>query len=251
MNPDIWRACDGPTTLRDLAGTLVRIVESQAQIATHRLVSTLEEQALLEELLEAVKPPAPAAARGLHYLLATPFRYPPLRHGSRFGRRHEPSLFYGSLSLDTVLAEAAYYRLVFWQGMTVPPKSPLTTQHTVFSVDYGCTRGVQLQLPPFAQWRASLTHPADYSLTQALGSAMREGGVEAFEFVSARDPAGGLNVALYSPAALTGRRPENNQNWLAETSATHVGFYCHEEARVHHFDAAAFLVEGALPVPAV
>jgi len=31
------------------------------------------------------------------------------------------SLFYGSLSIETVLFESAYYRFVFWQGMTVPP----------------------------------------------------------------------------------------------------------------------------------
>jgi hypothetical protein len=251
VTADLWTACEGPTALCPLAGTLVRIVESQEQIATHRLVSTLEEQAVLEEVLETSKPPRPAAAHGLHYLLATPFRYPPLRHGSRFGRRHEPSLLYGSLQLDTVLAEAAYYRLLFWRGMAVPPKPPLTTQHAVFSADYGCERGIRLHHPPFDSWRATLTDPSDYSASQALGSAMREAGVEAFEFVSARDPAAGLNVALFSPAALTGRRPESCQNWLAETSGDRVGFYCHEEARVHHFEAASFLVDGVLPVAAV
>ncbi|NJD08839.1 MAG: RES domain-containing protein [Methylococcaceae bacterium] len=250
MTADLWAACDGPATLRPLAGTLIRIVESQVQVATHRLVSTLEEQALLEDLLESVKPPFPAAAQGLHYLLATPFRYPPLRHGSRFGRRHEPSLFYGSLSLSTVLAEAAYYRLVFWHGMAVPPKSAITTQHTVFSVGYGGDRGIRLQHPPFETWQAALTHPADYSVSQALGTAMREAGVQAFEFVSARDSAGGLNVALFGPGALTGRRPESSQNWLAETWGEQVGFYCHEEARVHHFQLEAFKVDGRLPVPA-
>lgn len=57
------------------------MVESQEQVATLQLVDTLEEQALLEELLESSKPPVPADAEPLHYLLKTPFRYPPLRWG--------------------------------------------------------------------------------------------------------------------------------------------------------------------------
>src|SRR5512142_429329 len=104
-----------------LAGTLLRLVESQEQVATHQLVRSLERQAVLEDMLEATKPPWRKGSERLHYLLATPFRYPPLQHGSRFGTRSEPSLFYGSQETRTVLAEAAYYRFVFWHGMRPPP----------------------------------------------------------------------------------------------------------------------------------
>src|SRR5690625_4094619 len=105
------------------------MVESQEQVATSRLVASLARQAVLEELLEASKPPVPLEVTGLGYLLATPFRYPPLRHGSRFGSRDEPSLFYGSRGLPPLLAEVAYYRFVFWKGMSRPPPAPLRTQH--------------------------------------------------------------------------------------------------------------------------
>lgn len=230
---------------------MFRLVESQEQIATNRLVSTLDEQAVLEELLEAVKPPRPTAAGGLHYLLATPFRYPPLRYGSRFGRRDEPSLFYGSLTVETVLAESAYYRLVFWQGMEAPPKKLLRTQHTLFSAGYACAHGIKLHQPPFDAWQDELTHRCSYTATQALGSAMREAGVEAFEFISARDPDAGLNVALFSPAALAGTRPDMSQNWLSETSADRVSFYCAEHVSVYSFNLSTFWVDGALPTPAV
>lgn len=120
---EIWRQCKGERHIRPLQGRLVRLVESQEQVATLQLVDTLEEQALLEELLESSKPPVPADAEPLHYLLKTPFRYPPLRWGSRFGRRHEPSLFYAALKLETAMAESAYYRCVLWSGMAVPPPS--------------------------------------------------------------------------------------------------------------------------------
>lgn len=248
---DIWAAVGAEAPVVELAGDLVRLVESQEQIATNRLVDTLEEQALLESLLESSKPPLPQAARGLHYLLATPFRYPPLRHGSRFGGHFEPSLFYAAFDTATVLAESAYYRFVFWHGMAVAPASPLASQHTLFGAPWRCARGVQLQLPPFDRWREQLTDPADYSATQRLGTAMRQAGVEAFEYVSARDPAGGLNVALFTPMALAARRPDFMQAWLAETDAGEVRFYCQEERLVHRFPLGQFLVAGRLPMPAV
>ena len=251
--PDIWAARGAAAPLVRLAGNFLRLVESQEQVATRRLVDTLEEQALLEELLEASKPPLPvlAAAEGLHYLLATPFRYPPLRHGSRFGRRFEPSLFYASLATPTLLAEAAYYRLVFWFGMESPPAAPLATQHTLFGSAYRTDRGLRLQAPPFDDWQAALTDRADYSATQQLGAAMREAGIAAFEYRSARDPAGGINVALFTPAALASPRPAFTQAWLGETSGEGVRFYCPEERRVAAFELGDFMVDGRLPMPAV
>ena len=130
---EIWRACAGQAAPVRLGGTIHRVVESQEQVATNALVDTLAEQALLEELLERSKPPLADGSRGLHYLLATPFRYPPLPWGSRFGSRFEPSLFYAARHVDTALAEGAFYRFVFWTGMQTPPPAPLHTRHTVFA----------------------------------------------------------------------------------------------------------------------
>lgn len=90
---DLWQFCSGYSFITPLSGTLYRLVESQEQIATRQLVDTLEEQALLEEMLETVKPSYPGRLDHLHYLLKTPFRYPPLKWGSRFGRTFEPSIF--------------------------------------------------------------------------------------------------------------------------------------------------------------
>jgi hypothetical protein len=104
----IWEACHGAGQIRRVGGTLYRLVESQEQVATLGYVDTLEEQALLEAMLDEVKPPYRAGTEGLHYLLRTPFRYPPLPWGSRFGRVHEPGIFYGARNTDATLAEAAY-----------------------------------------------------------------------------------------------------------------------------------------------
>jgi len=233
-----------------LAGTLRRLVESQEQIATNSLVHSLDQQAVLEEMLEGTKPALRQGTEPLHYLLAAPFRYPPLPHGSRFGARTEPSLFYGSVSHATVLAEAAYYRFVFWNGMAIPPAEKYVTQHTLFGAEYRTERGINLRQPPFSRYQKQLTDPADYSASQQLGTAMRATGIEAFEFASARDPARGSNIALFTPNALAQSAPSSFESWLCETAGTHVRFYARQGTGVHDFSRALFLVNGKLPQPA-
>jgi len=245
-----WAACLEHAGLEPLGGSALRLVESQEQVATVRLVG-LAEQAVLEDLLEASKPRLPRPAAHLHYLLSTPFRYPPLKYGSRFGRRTEPSLFYGSRALSAVLAEAAYYRFVFWSGMQTAPTKPLATQHSLFSTKITTARGLRLQRPPFAQHHALLAHRSEYTATQELGTLMREAGVEAFEFVSARDPDAGINLALFTPNALATREPEFVQQWLCETNGRTVRYGSRTQERGWEFAFETFTVDGRLPAPAI
>lgn len=246
----IWAACSARAAPVALAGEIFRLVESQEQVATNSLVRTLAEQALLEELLETSKPALPGPAIGLHYLLATPFRYPPLPWGSRFGRRFEPSLFYAARGPDTVLAESAYYRVVFWSGMATPPSAPLDTRHTLFSVTIQTLQGLQLQEPPFDEFADALTNRRRYDATQALGSAMREEGIEAFEYASARDPQRGINVALFAPTVLATNKPTILDEWLCETTAERVSYYSRPGGGIREFPRQHFLVDGELPLPA-
>ena len=232
-----------------LAGTLRRLVESQEQVATNQLVSSLTRQSQLEEMLEATKPALRPGTEDLHYLLAAPFRYPPLKHGSRFGKRTESSLFYGSWGTRTVLAEAAFYRFVFWHDMETPPPGKLDTQHTLFGAEYRTERGLQLQQPPFAEHEAVLTHPTDYSQTQALGANLRAADVEVFEFLSARDPDRGINVALLSPVAFANPQPIFQEAWLCELTSEHVLFKAAHGNAVHDFSIEAFQVNDRLPRP--
>jgi hypothetical protein len=247
---EIWAACRDRAAPTALQGEVFRLVESQEQVATNALVRTLAEQALLEDLIETSKPPLPGPAIRLHYLLATPFRYPPLPWGSRFGRCFEPSLFYAARTRDTVLAESAYYRFVFWSGMATPPPAPLDTRHTLFSVAIGTRRGLQLQHPPFEAYAAALLDRRHYGATQALGSAMRDAGIEAFEYRSARDPRQGLNVALFTPDALAAAKPDILDEWLCQTTAERVSYYSRPGGGICEFPLDTFLVDGELPSPA-
>src|SRR5688572_10544712 len=197
MSSSIWTRCAGDSEIRRLDVSPWRVVEAQHQLSTRKLVDSAEEQMLLEDLLERAKPPSRAPSR-LHYLLATPFRYPPLRHGSRFGTRFDPGIWYGSDSRRTAFAEVAYYRLVFLEGSSAD-LDLLTAQPTAFSARVRTARGVDLSSKAFAKARSAIASPAQYSATQALGADMRTAGVEVAKYPSARDREGGLNVAVFSP----------------------------------------------------
>ncbi|MBU1689574.1 MAG: RES domain-containing protein, partial [Gammaproteobacteria bacterium] len=60
-----WNACLTTSKPVRLSGRLLRLVESQEQVATHQLVSSLGRQAALEDMLEATKPPLRKHSEGL------------------------------------------------------------------------------------------------------------------------------------------------------------------------------------------
>jgi hypothetical protein len=239
-----------PLRLRPLQGSPWRVVEAQHLVSTRKLVDALEEQVLLEELLETSKPPN-VTPRQLHVLLATPFRYPPLKHGSRFGGRYEPSLWYGSDSQRTLFAELSYYRLVFLEG-TSAEIGTLRTWHTAFTVRFRTSKGLDLTRAPFDARREEIASPTSYAASQALGSEMRESGVEAFRFPSARDSARGTNIGIFTPAAFGAARPRSFETWHCTASRERVEVVRRDffEERAFTFPRGEFLVDDGLPAPA-
>lgn len=247
----IWDACNGAQQIEHLAGTLHRLVESQEQIATLGYVDTLDEQALLESMLESSKPIYKEDLTAYHYLLSTPFRYPPLTWGSRFGAANEPSLFYGGKTINVTLAESAYYRFVFWNSMSGAPIKPqIKSEHALFSVDYTSSNGVSLHAAPLEQYQHDISHPNQYCQSQQLGSAMRASGVEVFEYTSARDPQKEHCVGLFTARAFKSKKPKNMSQWLCETSADEVLFKPAESNTITRFKLDTFLVNNTLPMPA-
>ena len=255
MSPDIWTRCAGRTEVRPLSATAWRVVESQERISTRQIVDSDAEHEILERLIEEAKPPIPVAPgfQGLHFLLLSPFRYPPLRHGSRFGAPHEPSLWYGSVALETALAEAAYYRLVFFEGTAarlLPNRIPMSA----FQAAIRTASGIDLSVPPFDAHTTAISSRTGYSDSQRLGSDMRGAGVEAFRYRSARDPEGGANWALFTPRAFARKAPIGPPvTWhCTVTAAGDVSFLRERPSGLvrHEFPRSTFLVNGEFPAPA-
>jgi hypothetical protein len=231
-----------------LQGAVLRLVQQQGINSLDPLVDNLEQLARLEALVETSKPLAQAAGAGTpsHPLLATPFRYPPLRHGSRFGSRQQRGMFYGSRSRSGSLVEGAFYALLFWEGLIDPPPAPIRRRQTLFSVLLNASLGQQLQAITDQAAQFSLRHPMDYGPSQQLGEWMRDRGIEAFEYRSARSSDSLIQVGVLTPAVFQST-PFDPVEITTEITADHAAFLCHDDARLHRFPRELFLIDGQFP----
>ncbi|MEO0499263.1 MAG: RES family NAD+ phosphorylase [Pseudomonadota bacterium] len=190
--------------LRSYAGTLWRIFEAQHRISTVRLTDNAADQMRLEMLVEDVKPDLPPAARGLHFLLAAPFRYWHAKP-TRFRRGGiRPGIFYASEREETALAETAYWRLRFFAaapGMALPKT---TSEHSAFTVDVRAARALDLTVPPLDAGKAAWMDPDDYTACQTLGDRARTLETQLVRYRSVRDAVGDANAAVMDPAVFAG-----------------------------------------------
>lgn len=245
IEPQLLEVC------RPRAGQVYRYAEDQERSATRSLVATHEEHDLLEELLEASKPPLPDTSKRYHYLLTTPFRYPPLPYGSRFGARYQRGILYASETFAALQAELAFYRFRFFHDMESPP-TRLTTRHLLFAFDYRAQATLDLPALADPDLQKGLTSPNDYRLTQSLGSWARDRGLEAIRYYSARTLSSECNLALLDPRVIQSLpRPQFNFSVTvsSETVSITTGALAPKS-----FDTdlplEQFLSEGELPRPA-
>ncbi|WP_223800031.1 RES family NAD+ phosphorylase [Legionella longbeachae] len=191
------------------------------------MVDNSEEHDLLENLLDNSKP---QTVNSKHYLIFTPFRYPPLEYGSRFGNTYEPSLWYGSISLQTAFAEVAFYRLKFFDD-TSANLEYIEIRMTAFKAYIKTNKGIDLTKAPFQKYQDKISNKTNYEHSQLLGTEMREAKVEAFLFSSARDKHAGENVAAFIPDIFKIKDKEyvtNMQNWRCIANRNVIEF-CRDE----------------------
>jgi len=253
MSPSIWTRCAGRSEIRRLAGRFRRVVEAQFRNSTRKLVDSDDEQRALEELLDVkAKLPVPAGFEGLHYLLYTPFRHPPLRHGSRFGTRRERGILYAARELPSAFAEVAYYRLVFLEG-TAAPLSPIQVDLTAFSFRLAAQRAIDLTVEPFRAFEERISSPVSYADSQQLGHDMREAAVQACLYVSARARGRGVNLAVFDNV-FRPQRPLDEERWTCTAARERVEFRAQRlvgKEETHAYERRQFLVNGKLPAPAL
>lgn len=198
-------------------GQAWRMVESQHIAATMKLVDSPDEQDVLESLLESGKPARPPGTDGLDYLLATPFRYGPLRTGSRFRALTDPGVFYGAQSVRTAAAELGYWRWRFLRD-TAGLQRLEPVAHTAFKTDIAASV-VDLRRAPFDADRDVWQHPADYGPTQAFARTARQARIEGILYRSVRDPQPAWCLALLTPTGFARPRPHRDrQTWFLAVS---------------------------------
>jgi hypothetical protein len=216
---------------------LWRAVEAQHLVSTTALVDTLDEQALLEELIESVKPARPLEAKKLHWLLFTPFRYPPLPRGSRFRSPVDPGVFYGADEARTACAELGFWR---WRFLLESPDLAAidAKPQTLFSALIE-TSTVDLRQSPFVRDRKRWTDGRDYGACQAFGRIAREASLGAIRYESVRDPKHAGCAAVLTPEAFAETKPLDSQTWLLTVTRERVFWHRDAvlESATHEFDA--------------
>lgn len=204
-----------------------RAVEAQHQVSTLRLVDHDPlRQELLERILEQSKPPLPHGTENLHYLLATPFRYPPSQHGSRFRAWPDPGVLYAGRLRQTACAEMGYWRWRFLtdsQGLTEIPASA----QTLFQLG---AAGLGLRLNADPVWM----HPSNYQQTQALARQARQANLDWIGYHSVRHQPTGYCYAILQPAAIGPRQPLEMETWYLTVTRTTVVWQRERERYVFH-----------------
>ena len=236
-----------------LARTAWRVVETQEIAATQAITRSAAEQSRLEELLDASKPPVPADCDGLSYLLYTPFRYPPLAHGSRFGGRFERGIFYASLVPSAAFAECALYLWLFQQGpREMGPLASIRDQRTAFSARLKSARAMDTTRETFARVQRKISDPASWDFSQKLGSALRAANSGFCLYASPRLN-DAVNVAVFDPKSFAEREPRDIQHWHLALDTARCRFSRRTSAgdQTIEFEYAHFAVEGRIPHPSV
>jgi hypothetical protein len=229
---------------RRLSGVCWRVVEAQHRVSTMKLVDTLAEQGVLENLVEATKPALPPECRHLHYLLGTPFRYgAPYPSGSRFRRAGlTPGVFYASKTAETAVAEMTFHRLLFFADSPDTPWPADAGDYTAFSSRFNTARGLDLAAPPFDADVKRWTHPTDYAPCQSLADEARRADVDVVRYPSARDPRG-INIALLTCRAFAAAAPLERQTWRVNLGPHGARAVCDfPDARLE-FDRHAFAAD--------
>jgi hypothetical protein len=189
-----------------------------------RLVDTLAEQTVLEQLLEASKPPLPAspisppsAKPEKHVLLTTPFRYRS-PFASRFRRAGAAGVWYGGETSQNAAAEVAYWRWRFLVASDGLRDQELLTAHTFFQARIS-GMAIDLTEPPWLDFRSNWVQDSDYRATQTLARAAVEAGVQWLRYESVRHP-GGFCAAVFDAAALALADAPHQQTWHCKVRLT-------------------------------
>lgn len=248
MSSITWTPAELSSEQKVLKGTFWRAVEAQHFKSTMKLADSSRDQEILEEEIEGLKPPVPAAVRHLDFLLYTPFRYQ-ARYpaGSRFRRAgNTEGVLYCSQSSRTAMAEMAFLRLLFIADSpgTGIPGSP--AEYTAFAIAVASDKALDLTSPPLARDAAVWTALADYAPCQAFADLARSCTTEIIQYQSVRDPEKARNLAVLSARAIAVSKAAKTQSWHMQFQKNVVWARCEAPNQSVAFELQHFLQDPRL-----
>lgn len=227
-----------------------RVVEIQTRKAILKLVDA-DEAEILDVLLEVSKPPVPHVAEELDVLAYTPFRYPPLRHGSRFGVPTERGIWYGSEILKTAFCESAYYKFRFFEeSPALRKEGSIVYDLTSFQAQISSKKGIDLCSPAFRKMRKKISSPLTYRHSQTIGKNFRSQGVEVLKFFSSRATESHVrNFAVFAPTAIS--KPSSLSHWICRWEADVISICAYDKNKspqIFEFRREQYLIKGQFPI---
>lgn len=248
MSSSTWTPAALSSDAQASSGLCWRLVEAQHHISTLKLVDSVDEQEVLEDLVEASKPNVPPECQHLDYLLSTPFRYSaPYPNGSRFRRQGmTEGVFYASEEPETAVAEVAFYRLLFYSESPNTPWPANPAEYTAFAAEYSTERLIDLTQGRYVRSKKLWTDLTNYSHCQAFADVAREAAIEVIRYMSVRDPGQGTNLALLTGRVFSKPKPVRLQTWrirLGEVGALAV---CEAPRSRVTYDREAFAADSRI-----
>jgi hypothetical protein len=245
MSSTTWTRDALSSEARVLDGICWRVVEAQHRVSTMKLVDTVAEQELLENLVDTTKPPVPPECRNLDYLLSTPFRYGAVYpNGSRFRRAGmTEGVFYASEMPHTAIAEKAFFRLLFYAESPATPWPINPSEYTAFSAKYTTKKSIDLTKGKFAADKDRWMHLTDYASCQMFADIARAAEIEIIRYASVRDPENGINLALLTCRAFAKPKPIDRQTWHIRLSEAGVQAICESPKSGITFDRMTFAAD--------
>jgi hypothetical protein len=228
MSSPIWTRAALSPELRHWRGTGWRLVEAQHRVSTLKLVDSLAEQDVLENLIEGSKTAIPPECQHLDYLLATPFRYGTIYPGgSRFRRAGRTAgVFYCARTQETAVAEMAFYRLLFFAESPLTPLPANAAEYTAFSAHLKTKAALDLTSPPLNRDQPVWTSVNQYEACQTLAGEARAAHCEIIRYESVRDPQHGTNIAVLSCSAFAEPQPVERRTWRIRLSTNGIQALC-------------------------
>jgi hypothetical protein len=177
----------------------------------------------------------------LGYLLLTPFRYIPYPFNSRFRRAGSmDGVFYASESHETAVAEAAFYRLLFYAESPATPWPANPGEYTAFAADVATDKAVDLMRQPVVRDSTMWTELTDYTACLDLADAARAASLEAIRYESVRDPQSRANIAVLTCRAFAANDAVDRQTWHLHFSGSGIRAACEAPALTMPFGRDAF-----------